>query len=70
MLNARKSYTGLGLDSCRFTVSGDGKSFRFSGRGWGHNCGMSQWGAYAMAKEYGYSYEDILGFYFTGATIG
>ena len=69
-LNARKSYTGLGLDSCRFTVSGDGKDFRFTGRGWGHNCGMSQWGAYAMAKEYGYSYEDILGFYFTGATIG
>ena len=69
-LDGRISYTGLGLDSCRFTVSGDGRGYRFTGRGWGHNCGMSQWGAYAMAQKYGYSYEDILGFYFTGATIG
>lgn len=69
-LKGRISYTGLGLDSCRFTVAGDGRGFRFTGRGWGHNCGMSQWGAYAMAQKFGYSYEDILGFYFTGATIG
>jgi len=69
-LDGRRSYTGLGLDSCHFTVTGDGHGFRFTGRGWGHNCGLSQWGAYAMAKNYGYSYEDILGFYFTGATIG
>jgi stage II sporulation protein D len=69
-LDGRISYTGLGLDSCRFTVSGDGRGYRFTGRGWGHNCGMSQWGAYAMAQKYGYSYEDILEFYFTGATIG
>lgn len=70
ILDGRRSYTGLGLDSCRFTVSETGYGFRFTGRGWGHNCGMSQWGAYAMAKSFGYSYEDILGFYFTGATIG
>lgn len=43
--------------------------FSFNGGGWGHNCGMSQWGAYSMAYAYGYDYEDIIRFYFTGAYI-
>lgn len=38
------------------------------GTGNGHNVGMSQWGANAMAKQ-GYSYRDILNFYYTGITI-
>ena len=44
-------------------------SFVISGSGNGHNVGMSQWGAYAMA-DLGYSYRDILQFYYTGVTIG
>ena len=40
-----------------------------TGSGWGHNVGMSQYGAKAMA-ELGYGYEDILDFYYTGASIG
>lgn len=59
----------VGLPSCHFTVSGDRSGFVFTGGGWGHNCGMSQWGAYSMAKVYGYNYEDIIRFYFTGAYI-
>ena len=43
--------------------------FAFNGGGWGHNCGMSQWGAYSMAYVYGYDYNDIIRFYFTGAYI-
>lgn len=43
-------------------------TYTFTGTGWGHNVGMSQWGAYAMAKR-GYTYEDILKFYYTGITI-
>lgn len=43
--------------------------FAFNGGGWGHNCGMSQWGAYSMASEYGYTCDDIVRFYFTGAYI-
>ena len=39
-----------------------------TGTGSGHNVGMSQYGAKAMA-EAGYSYEDILDFYFTGITL-
>lgn len=38
------------------------------GRGYGHNVGMSQYGAYAMGLQ-GYSYTEILQFYYTGVTI-
>ena len=44
-------------------------TFTFSGSGWGHNVGMSQWGATAMA-ELGHDFREILEFYFTGVTIG
>ena len=43
-------------------------SFVISGSGNGHNVGMSQWGAYSMA-DLGYTYRDILQFYYTGITI-
>lgn len=45
-----------------------GESFTFSGTGWGHNLGLSQWGAYAMARQ-GYTYKQILEFYYTGVTV-
>ena len=40
-----------------------------SGSGWGHNVGMSQYGARAMAEK-GLGYKDILEFYFTGVAVG
>ncbi|WP_125114530.1 SpoIID/LytB domain-containing protein [Agathobaculum sp. Marseille-P7918] len=43
-------------------------SYTFTGSGWGHSVGMSQWGAYAMAQQ-GFSYEEILKFYYTGISI-
>ena len=43
-------------------------SYTFNGSGWGHSVGMSQWGAYGMARQ-GFGYEDILKFYFTGIEI-
>lgn len=45
-----------------------GDTFTISGAGWGHNVGMSQWGAYAMAKQ-GKTYDEILKFYFTGIEL-
>lgn len=42
--------------------------FVFEGTGSGHNLGMSQWGAYAMAKE-GFTFDQILKFYYTGIEI-
>lgn len=45
------------------------KNFVINGAGWGHNVGLSQWGAYSMAKNYGLNYIDILTFYYTGTEI-
>ena len=39
-----------------------------AGTGSGHNIGMSQWGAHAMANQ-GFTYEEIIKFYFTGVTV-
>lgn len=44
-------------------------SITFAGRGWGHNIGMSQFGAKAMAEQ-GRTYQQILQFYYTGITVG
>ena len=41
----------------------------FRGAGWGHNVGMSQWGALAQAEIYGRNFREILQFYFTGVEI-
>ncbi len=50
-------------------TSGENGTFTISGRGWGHNVGLSQWGAYAHALE-GRTYKEILTFYYTGITVG
>lgn len=60
------STTGGGTSSSSASSNG---SFTFKGSGWGHNVGLSQYGAYAMAKQ-GFSYIDILTFYYTGVTVG
>lgn len=41
---------------------------KMSGKGYGHGVGMSQWGAYAMAKE-GKNAEEIVEHYFRNVTI-
>jgi len=38
------------------------------GAGWGHGIGMSQWGAYGLAKR-GSGYREILAHYYTGTAI-
>ncbi len=43
-------------------------NFIISGRGWGHNVGLSQEGAADMAKL-GFSAEEIIHFYYTNVTI-
>ena len=50
------------------TSTGGETVFTITGSGWGHNVGMSQWGAYAMAQQ-GYTYLDILTFYYTGIEV-
>jgi stage II sporulation protein D len=61
--------TGSGVEQVTAAAStGVGGAFVISGTGKGHNVGMSQWGAYAMAQQ-GYTYQEILKFYFTGVEI-
>ncbi len=43
-------------------------TFVISGRGWGHQIGMSQYGALHMA-EAGFTYEDIVTFYYDGTQV-
>ena len=63
-------YYALDVDSLRFTVTQDASgNFVINGSGWGHNCGMSQWGAYVMAKNHGMNASQIIKFYYTGAYI-
>ena len=59
----------LRYDVERSTLPSGSDVFVFKGNGWGHNCGMSQWGAYSLAKNYGYGCGDIISFYFSGAYV-
>lgn len=59
----------LGLKSISFEISENGDSVTFIGSGWGHSLGMSQFGAYAMAKVYGFTYDQIVNFYYTDITL-
>ena len=56
-----------GNSSSKKPASNSG-SYVVSGTGSGHNVGMSQWGAKAMADD-GYDYEEILHFYYTDIEI-
>ena len=62
--------TGKGLYSLDVTPGHQGNSdtIVISGTGSGHNIGLSQWGAYAMGAR-GFSCEEIIEFYYTGATV-
>jgi stage II sporulation protein D len=57
----------VGEDSSGTATSG---VFTIKGTGKGHNVGMSQWGAYSMAKYHNMTFDQILKFYFTGVAIG
>ena len=71
--------TALGGETWVLTSSGksqigassggsSGGDVTIQGSGSGHHVGISQWGARAMAEQ-GYSYEDILHFYYTDVDL-
>ena len=69
-------YKILGLNSLNYTVSKTTDeenektiTFVFDGHGWGHNCGLSQWGSYSMAEYHGKNYNEIIDYYFSGAYV-
>lgn len=44
-------------------------TFVIKGRGWGHGVGLSQYGAYGLARE-GTGFDQILAHYYPGTTLG
>lgn len=57
------------MKSAKYDVKECEGGFLFYGKGYGHGVGLSQNGARQMA-EMGYSYKDILKFYYRGVCIG
>lgn len=58
----------LGLRSAAFTVTYTENTFTITTHGYGHGVGMSQYGADYLARQ-GYSYKEILTYYYTGVTV-
>ncbi len=71
MISANRLRILLGpavLKSTAFEMKRNDRQVVFSGTGYGHGVGLSQWGAYAMASA-GKGYREILSFYYHGVTI-
>jgi stage II sporulation protein D len=54
--------------TCFAAPAGSGALFLFSGHGWGHGVGMSQYGAYGYA-QHGYTFQQILAHYYPGTKL-
>lgn len=67
-LSGREWRSRCGLRSSCFTVSYADGSFTFRVKGYGHDVGMSQYGAQFLALS-GYSWEEILHHYYTDVEI-
>lgn len=65
-----------GLKDGTVVLDGEGKArvltsvpaFMFTGKGYGHGIGMSQWGARGLAEQ-GYDYREILQYYYNNVEI-
>lgn len=64
----RKALGWKTLPSTNFTISRDGDSIIFEGKGYGHGVGLCQWSALKMARE-GKNYKEILSFFYPGTTV-
>lgn len=68
--NDFRKYMGFSqIKSTDFTTQKNGNDFVFAGHGFGHGVGMCQWGAKGMAEN-GYSYIDIIKYYYPRTVIG
>ena len=64
----RRALASTHLYSSAFEITDKGENVLLKGKGWGHGVGLCQIGAANMA-QHGYSYRDILKFYYPGAEI-
>lgn len=69
VLRGEEVRTALKLRSTRFNITrGTNGDFVLQGLGFGHGLGMSQWGAYNLARQ-GANHLQILGHYYQGVTL-
>ncbi|ULP73556.1 hypothetical protein BDGGKGIB_03210 [Nodularia sphaerocarpa UHCC 0038] len=69
VLKGEEVRTALKLRSTRFNITkGANGSFVLQGLGFGHGLGMSQWGAYNLARQ-GANHLQILGHYYQGVAL-
>jgi len=61
--------TSVCTGTCFAAPAGSGPLLVFTGHGWGHGVGMSQYGAYGYA-QHGWSAQQILSHYYPGTTLG
>jgi stage II sporulation protein D len=57
------------IGTCFAAPGGSGPLLVFTGHGWGHGVGMSQYGAYGYA-QHGWTAQQILAHYYPGTTTG
>ena len=57
------------IRSAAFDLEYTGSSFVFTARGYGHGCGISQFGAIGYASIEGRSYDWILAHYYPGTSL-
>ena len=67
-LLANRHATGHGIKSTWFDARREGNRYVFTGRGFGHGVGLSQYGARGLSAQ-GYAYADILDYYFTDVQL-
>lgn len=72
--NADQVRLVLGLNSALFMMQKEMDAddmllgVQFTGSGWGHGLGLSQWGACGLARE-GYNFQQILQYYYTDVDL-
>ncbi len=64
----RKALGWNRLPSTNFTLSRDGSTAVFDGKGYGHGVGLCQWSSLEMARK-GMNYREILSYFYPGTTI-
>lgn len=57
------------IKSTLFEIAKTDHGFLFSGKGYGHGVGMAQIGALQYAKQFHWSYDQILNFYYSGVNL-
>ena len=66
--SGRDIYNKLKIRSTDFNITQSGDKVIIKTKGFGHGVGMSQYGAYGMAKV-GYNYKEILSHYYVGTNL-